>query len=61
MNTQFNLTINGTTYNAVWHDKESDRSAAWYILVNGEKVGSVEGYPGNAKQVENFIRHFLAK
>ena len=60
-NEQFSLTINGVTYNAVWFDKEDDRQAEWYIDANGERVGKFRGYPSNAKQVENFIRHFLAK
>jgi hypothetical protein len=61
MNTDFSLTINGTTYNAVWFDKEDDRRAEWYVSVNGNKIGSYAGYPGDAKHVENFIRNFLAK
>ena len=59
--TEFSLTINGTTYKATWFDKEDDRVAEWYIDANGERVGKVAGYPGNAKQVELFIRHFLAR
>jgi len=59
--TEFSLTINGTTFVATWFDKEDDRVAEWYIDANGERVGKFRGYPGNAKQVENFIRHFLAK
>jgi hypothetical protein len=59
--TEFSLTINGTTYIATWFDKEDDRVAEWHIDANGEHVGKFRGYPGNAKQVENFIRYFLAK
>jgi hypothetical protein len=61
MDTDFNLTINGITYTAMWFDKEDDRVAEWYIFVNGSKIGSYAGYPGDAKHVENFIRNFLAK
>lgn len=58
--TEFTMTINETEYKAVWHDKEDDRKAEWYIICNGEKIAAYAGYPGNKKQVENFIEFFLA-
>lgn len=59
-NEQIEMTINGVEYKAVWFDKEEDRQAEWYIMRNGEKIGAFAGYPGNKKQVENFIEFFLA-
>lgn len=58
---EFSLTINEVNYRAVWFDKEDDRKAEWYIYSNGTKIGTYAGYPSNYKQVENFIRHFIAK
>lgn len=59
---EISLTINGVTYRAMWFDKEEDRVAEWYISNDkGEQFGRFRGYPGNYKQVENFIRHFIAK
>lgn len=59
-NEQFSVTINGVTYNAIWHDKENDRKAEWYIYRNGTKIGTYAGYPSNRNNVENFIRFYLS-
>jgi hypothetical protein len=59
-NEEIILTINGTTYKAVWFDKEDDRKAEWHISVDGKKVGKYYGYPADKKFVENFIRFYIA-
>jgi hypothetical protein len=62
MSNKEDVTVIGmeTEWNAVWHDKDTDRRSQWYIYANGEKVGI---YPGSAdsEKVDDYIRNYLAK